>query len=263
MKTSEWSYIVVAHHHGAFLTLRSLFDAGIKWVNVIVPTSQLKKYSTFPDDISKNFYKNLVKFVGRRGIVHERTYTYPELITNVTDYADSVNMHGNVMVLGAGSVYKKDPPSEGTCFLFDYPYSRGQFNMYEMIGSPSGQLAKDMFQFKLQAMKPITDDGWVQRNRNVGPWTFMRPDPLIGEALSVQECLRFYTRTKLKASAYNFWMQCLQPEQKPEQLLAYPFAEYAALAKKVKKYIHPGTFNRIVAHAKDAAYWAEIKDLDL
>lgn len=266
MKTNN--FIVVGQHHGCFLTLRSMLDLGVEKdrIVVVVPKNQVVKYASFPDDVSQNYVKYIKKFLGKStNVLVAEHWTYQDQLTHViADLGFDHGLRGPTMVLGAGVIYKRESVHRKLGLLNNYPFSSGQ-DMYSMIGAPRSLLCKDMFCFNADELKSTesNDVDWARRNAGVPAWEFMRPDPLIGEALSVQECLRFWTRSQKKTSMFNFWMQCLKPEQKPEELLAYPFADYASVAKKVKKYIPETTYNRIHFHAKEASQWTRIQALDL
>ena len=252
--------VVIAHHHGAFLTLNSVFqDEEVEQLIVVIPNSQVEKYSGFSEKAFVDFDKNLKKFV-RKHRPDAEIYVVDDSIPmsrfhRTTGILEELGEKGSWLVLLAGAIY--NPNAEwaanirqtiaactSRCFS-------GPNDMYAMIGVEVNGYSSDVFYVNM--------DREVQIDIQKLPSTaFGRQDALIGEALSSVECLRWSAHCS-KAVASSFWMKAISKKLTQDEYVAYPFDIMVPHAKATKKWLPEGAYNQILSNAEESAWYKDLR----
>lgn len=253
--------LVIAHHHGAFLTLNSIFEAGdVDQLIVIIPNSQVQKYSTFGDKVFVDFEKNMKKFVKKHSPDAE-VYVIDDSI-DMTRFQRSISVltelgeDGDWLVLLAGALYNKnkDWPTDlkyrvAACATRSFS---GPHDMYAMIGLPGdNSMNTEMF---FISMEPGKNNN-IQKLPSL---TFGRVDALIGPALSSVECLKWSASCSI-AIACSFWMKSISRNLKPDEYVAYPFDLMVPHAKATKKFLPSGAFEQILKNAEESGWYSDLR----
>lgn len=253
--------LVNAHHHGAFLTLNSIFEAGdVDRLIVIIPNSQVQKYSQFEDKVFVDFEKNMKKFVKKHSPDAE-VYVIDDS-TDMTRFQRAVSVleelgeTGNWLVLIAGSLYNKAKD-----WSFDFKFQiagcatrsfSGPHDMYAMIGLPNdNSMNSEAFFVNMDVANTVG----IQKLPST---TFGRTDALIGPALSSVECLKWSASCSI-AIACSFWMKSISRNLKPDEYVAYPFDLMVPHAKATKKLLPRGAFEQILKNAEESGWYSDLR----
>ncbi len=252
--------VVVAHHHGAFLTLNSVFqDKEVGHLIVLIPESQIKKYSTFDDATFVNFEKNLKTFI-KKNRPETEVYVVAEdegvsRFTRVSAVLEELGETGVWLSLLAGSIYNKDAewitPRHAIAACPTRSFS-GPHDMYAMIGlQTDNSMNSDVFFVNCD----------VPRTGNIHKLpskTFGRQDALIGPALSSVECLK-WSAICTTALACSVWMRAINRDLKPDEFVAYPFDIMVPHAKATKKFLPVGAYAQILKNAEESGWYSDLR----
>lgn len=268
--------LVIAQHHGAFITLESL-PPTIGRVVVCVPKSQIEKYSTFDDPIFTDYFKNMKKYCKKKGFeLYEIETVRDNLFCSYSEVLKELEATGIWAVMVAGAIYGVDIDEASlsdktTAFVRGRLFDKNKrLSMYGMIGLPPSDPFINNSNFFLN-MDVLTEEGipfkdsillTSQNTLELAPMAIARPDPLIGQAISSVECLRIRTKSS-RSNILYFWMQCITKKHLEQEFVAYPFDEYGKVAKKVKKYLPEATYNVITENALQSSVYKELAELDL
>lgn len=275
--------IVIAQHHGVFLTLQSLFDLKEKDIHVIVPGAQDEKYAKmYAENLDKKEYKvfdgyakRVDKFCGKRA----KVYLMPDF--RIQDTINSVLcfMRANDMlqdfvhVIGAGAVVTKKLPKEPITNLFAFATDRmydkvKHLNMYHMLGLPRDSTVYDTFSFQINGAY-LDPDYCSRSDRYIVNTSTMRKqiqemarglnhrhDILIGSAVSARETVSHNIWAR-EASILNYWAKSMVRDGVllTEEVFGYPLDIYADVAKKVKKWLPESTYKNITRNGSETKYW--------
>lgn len=249
-------YIVIAHHHGAFLTIKQLRETSEEFV-VFVPESQLKKYSAMDDELFRNFGKEVKKAAGKAPVYHvDLSGNY---LGQLATFMREINCEGNWTVLQAGTlVLAKDNEIDiKTQFGLVKERVHPKFRkLYTLLGLPE---VSDKYYTNVIFVNMNIRDGRVTE---VGSNAVLRPDTLYAKSFGTLWCLRYRQMVK-EAVVVNVWMEAIREKQEVGEPIAYPYHLYAEYAKKVKKLLPPGSFANILTNADESAWFQDLVSLDL
>ena len=272
------NFLVIATHHGAFLTLESVFEkmrADDK-VYVVVPQSQIDKYSGMDEAVFQNYTKMLYEYVNGRTDIYAVEFDSKNAVISSTEIASVIGIEGPTLVLPAGSILNSRDaiPDIGDKLMLFSPARtfRGRFDMYSELGIPSVSSSSNYYNMIFMVDPSAFSDAYrgskvsfiqdhmlfatlnaKQQLAIVDPSVFTRNDPLIGNALSTVEALRYGSRA-LKAAAWYYWGVSMKDPDKTmhDEYYAYPMHVYSEYAKKVKNYLPTGTLDRIIENGKES-----------
>jgi len=264
------NFLVMAQHHGAFITLESIpKDSNVV---VFVPQSQIDKYSGFPEPVFKNYFANLKKYCDKKGYeLYIVEHSRDNMFTFCSESLFQIGKKGVWAVLPAGAIYQSTPNMAGkrAAFVRGRVFDKDRrLAMYSMIGLPENDPYINNAAFFLNLDEiPVGSfkDSLMLSGGDVvelGSMGIGRPDPLVGKALSALECLRMRTKS-IKSHVLYYWMQVIARKHAEQEFLAYPFEQYAVYAKKVKKQLPESTYEVIVQNSEQSAFYKELAQLDL
>lgn len=263
--------LVIAQHHGAFLTLQSLLGK-VDRIVAFLPQSQLDKYAGFVESpVFLNYGKNMKAFCKKHKI--ELHIMQPIATNPVTTYLEalrSIDATGVWAVLSAGSIFKSFPDMEDAAVLstigrvFD---ADKRLSMYHMLGLQLRDHTANTSNFFVDIDKVQLGFNDIQLFSGKGfsemkPMAVARPDVLVGAALSALECIRLRTKSN-NSNVLNYWMKSITKQQDDLEPASYPYDEYALLAKTVRRLLPAGTYNVIVENGAAAAEYRSLADLAL
>jgi hypothetical protein len=250
-------YVVIAHHHGAFLTIKQLRELKQEFV-VLVPQTQVEKYSTMGEDIFKNYLPNLKKAAGKGTPVFTADMR-GNFLNLIATWMAELQCTGQWTVMQAGSLLLSTDNDVSIKTQFGLVSDRvhPKFKkLYTMLGEPE---KSDKMYMHTIFVNMDKRDGKVTE---VPSDAVMRPDILYKMSFGPLWCLRHRQMVKHSAVA-NFWMESIRAEQEIGEWIAYPYHLYGEYAKKVKAMIPPVSFENIMANAESAAWMQELVELDL
>lgn len=247
--------LVIAQHHGAFLTLQSLIGK-VDEVVVVIPQSQLNKYAGFPEKVFQDYGKNMQAYCKKHGF----KCWIAAALESPRAILESLEKRGKWVVLAAGALYQGIDEGKLTGYAGAYVKGRlfdrdNRLSMYGMIGLPP--VDESVHKANL-----FVNMDMHARERELAPMAIGRVDPLIGSALSALECLRIRTASS-KSAVLHYWMAAINRTHTEVEYLSYPFDEYAKYAKPVKKFLPATAFEVIVENGAQSARYREIAELDL
>lgn len=247
--------LVIAQHHGAFLTIQSLLGK-VDEIVVVIPQSQLDKYAGFPEKEFQEYGANLKAFCKK----HKIECWTCMLVESPAAMLESIGKTGKWAVLAAGALYQGIDESKLTGYARAYVKGRlfdrdNRLSMYGMIGLPPVDES-------IHKANLFINLDMRSRDRELAPFTVGRTDPLIGKAISALECLRIRQANK-KSAVLHYWMAAINSTHTEAEYLSYPFDEYAKYAKSVKKFLPTTAYAVIVENGAQSACYREFAELDL
>ncbi len=281
--------VIVATHHGAFLTIKSAMkNSSHDKMIVIVPRSQVEKYNKmYSENISrsqefeifKDYDRLVTKFCKTEVFVVD-DWDMNNTVSTTVETLMTLQSTGKHFVVNAGMLILSDPFTDELMNKLDekrviigktrvYGEDR-RLNMYHMIGLPREELGYDANVFAVNVdlfdeiartdMKLIQDSIFQKKFEKLPRGFNMKHDPLIGTAISARETILHNIRS-IQASVVNFWMPAIRKydDLYPEETFGYPFDIYLDYANQVKKYLPTSTFERIRLNGEATKYW--IKDI--
>lgn len=247
--------LVIAQHHGCFLTIQSLLGK-VDEIVVVIPQSQLTKYATFPEAEFQQYGTNLQAFCKK----HKIKCWIAAALESPRAILESLDKRGKWVVLAAGALYQGMDEQK----LVGYAHAgvRGRLfdrdqrlAMYGMIGLPP--VDESLHRANLFVNMEVS-----KRDRDLAPMAIGRVDPLIGTALSALECLRVRSATR-KSAILHYWMAAINKTHTEAEYLSYPFDEYAKYAKSVRKYLPPTAYEVIRANGAESERYRDFAELEL
>lgn len=247
--------LIIAQHHGVFLTLESL-RGKVDQIVVIIPEAQLKKYAGFPEPEFKAYGENLKAYCKKNKIECWTTM----VLESPRAILESIGKTGKWAVLAAGSLYQEFDEQKlvgyANAACVGRVYERdNRLAMYHMVGLPEEDTKRHLPNHFLNLDMQV-------RERTMSNYAVARPDPLIGQAISAAECVRLRSASK-KSAVLAFWMTAISRTATEQEYVAYPLDEYAQYAKKVKKLLPAATYDAIMENASESARWRAFAELDL
>lgn len=253
------SYLVIATHHGCFLTLQQLKQLKIRDVTVVIPQSQIDKYSKFDGDIFTN-YQQLVKefcpshwqvFVSENWNPNSKFRSAHGLLTEL-------GKTGIVTVLEAGGLLAegRKPTEMKTFGVVEARVHPKMKKLYTMLGEPEESKAVHGGAFY------VNMDDTSGLYTLIDTWKIFRPDLLYAYSFGALWCLR-HQRFIYKAHTMNFWMEAIREKQEKGEWIAYPYDQYAIIAEKVKDYLPSVSYRNIIENGKKTAWLDDFIALDL
>jgi len=249
-------YIVIAHHHGALLTIKQLCEWNLDFI-VLVPQSQLDKYGAMQDEIFINFFANVKKTAGKNP-VHVFDQTANPVVA-VHAEMEKLKLSGQWMVLQAGSLllaYGADLDMKSRFGLVKQRVHPKFKRLYTLLGEPEESKHFYPSVFFIDMSKKDLRVSEVDSN------LIMRPDVLYSRSFGALWCVR-HRQMVNESWAANFWMEVIREDQSAGEWVGYPYHLYAEYAKKVKKMLPPVSFENILENAKSAEWVQDLVALDL
>lgn len=284
--------VIVATHHGAFLTIKSaLKNSSHDKMIVIVPRSQVDKYNKMYDEnisksqefeIFKDYDKLVTKFCKTEVFVVD-DWDMNNTVSTTVETLMTLKSTGKHFVVNAGLLILTDPFTDELMNKLDekrviigktrvYGEDR-RLNMYHMIDLPREEPGYDANVFAVNVdlfdeiartdMKLIQDSIFHKKMEKLPRGFNMKHDPLIGTAISARETIMHGIRS-VQASVINFWMPSIRKydDLYPEETFGYPFDIYLDYANQVKKYLPQSTYDRIKLNGEATKYWIrDIRDI--
>lgn len=272
--------LVIAQHHGSFLTLQSLIEnEQVDEVVVLVPESQIQKYKTFPDKVFVDYHNNLKKFCKKNKFeLYKFDAPKDNYFVSYAQILKDLKKSGTWVVLAAGAIYQGIDETKlsnvKTAFVRGRLFDKDKrLSMYHMIGLvPEDTFVNsNVFFLNLDMIEEtelfrdtvfLTQAVNENKAREMTPMAIGRPDALVTQALSALECLRLRTRS-MKSAALHYWMPSINRKSVEREYMTYPFDVYAAYAKKVKKLLPESTYNVIVENGKNSQRYRDLAELSL
>lgn len=272
--------LVIANHHGAFLTLQSIIDHidDVDEVMVIIPTSQIEKYGKESDPIFTGFKDNIIKFAKKihNAKIFIGDYDPQNPVTFCNAYLEE--SCGTWLMLNAGSLFNGitgwQPRIDSMETLLygitkDRIYQKiPNMDMYHMVGfgppAPWDDHYKGSMLINANKLSPhpVPEIMALQNSASNGTlklmpnFMFAHPDSLVTLALGARDIVAFNARST-HALTMNFWAPAITPPERLEDecFHGFPLDKYGETAKKVKKFLPVKSYNNIIANAKQTHDW--------
>ena len=281
--------VIIATHHGSFLTIKSaLKNSSHDKLVVLVPRSQVDKYNKMYEEniykssefeIFKDYDKLVTNFCGTEVFVVD-DWDQNNTVSSTIDVLTGLGSKGKHFIVGAGLLILTDPfTSQLLEKLEDKKIIIGKtrvygedrrLNMYHMIGMPKEEQGFDANVFAVNVdlfedipttdLKLIQDSIFFKKMEKLPRGFNMKHDPLIGTAISARETVMHNVKSA-QACVINFWMPAIKKYEDlyPEETFGYPFDIYLDYAEQVEDYLPSSTYNRIKQNGEATKYC--IKDI--
>lgn len=254
--------LVIATHHGAFLTLAQIKHLELKNVSVVIPQSQIDKYKGFEGTIFQKYEPNLKRFCKGMDVHVSSTWDAGNKFLSAFKFLDNIGATGKWLVLEAGSLlgdFYERIPAFNTTFAGVYTRVHENYQkLYTMLGE-----AKEIrvtytssFYVNMDEAEPSFRITYIDTN------VFQRPDVLFAKSFGPLSCIR-YQQAPYYASTMNFWMEAIRAKQEEGEWVAYPYDVYAEQAKEVKRYLPESSYKNIIENGKMTDWLSDLVDLDL
>lgn len=273
--------VILAYHHGAFLTIESAKqNSNHDEMIVLIPRSQIEKYSSMYEENKSNpeyacfkdYQEKMTEFAGCKSFILEE-FDMSNPISSVSEALMATERKGVHFVIAAGTLVLKDPFTEevlealtekkvGVSCVRVYN-DNPRLNMYQMLGmgNHNGGLDGNVFALNIDLFDRVYDNDsaltsekrfWLDRKYN------MRNDYLIGTAISARESVQHGVKAT-KSNIINFWSIAMKKYDTlyAEETFSYPLDYYSAYAEKVKFYLPESTYNKIIENGEKTKYWIE------
>ena len=273
--------VILAYHHGAFLTIESAKqNSNHDEMIVLIPRSQIEKYSRMYEENKsdpeyacfKDYQEKMTEFAGCKSFILEE-FDMSNPISSVSEALMATERKGVHFVIAAGTLVLKDPFTEevlealtekkvGVSCVRVYN-DNPRLNMYQMLGmgNHNGGLDGNVFALNIDLFDRVYDNDsaltsekrfWLDRKYN------MRNDYLIGTAISARESVQHGIKA-VKSYVINFWSIAMKKYDTlyAEETFSYPLDYYSAYAEKVKFYLPESTYNKIIENGEKTKYWIE------
>jgi hypothetical protein len=277
--------IVIAQHHGTFLTLNSLKDRGIEDVTIIIPGSQVEKYNKmYSENASKADYqafKDYDKLI--LSYIKTNNLNYKAYVVDNFDVRNSlISTLKVIMDLGyneivacilSGAIVNNDYTNHvkdalgfktyGLCYSRVYN-NDNQLSMYHMIGLPQHDSSFDLNFFvvdvtKVQALdlektdSQLLSDAAKKKNITVLGREFNgKDDPLIGTAISARQTIGHNLKIQ-SGFIVNLWNKSIKTNDslRSEEVYGYPFNLYSKYTDNLDSFLPGTTLNKIRINGKE------------
>lgn len=297
---SKVNAVVIGSHHGCFLTLQSIRDhlEDFEKVVVLVPNTQLEKYSKMAEPIFNGFESHLKKYMKKNipdansYVIQDPNFLHAPVLT-VSVIMNELHASGIWIVIQAGAIYngmtgKWNEEVHSTkmesCILGFTNYRSydmsPKYNMYNMIGAGDNlplerKFNKQTFLLNMDNLKLINGESDGEFIANLKAPTnyicklnqlmFTRSDELFGVALPEYEVCAHGAHS-VKSLCMQYWVNAMThiDDLRIEDLHAAPLDIYAAIAKKVKRLLPADTYKKMVTNGKECvSATSKIRDIIL
>jgi len=277
--------IVIAQHHGAFVTLNSLKDKGIKDVTIIIPGSQVEKYNKmYSENSSKTDYqafKDYDKLI--LSYIKTNNLNYKAYVVDDFDIRNSLvstlkvvmdlNYNEVVVCILSGAIVNKDYTdyiynalnykTYGLCYSRVYN-NHNQLSMYHMLGLPRNDSSFDLNFFIVDVTKvqdldlqktdsKLLSDAVKNKTITILSREFNgKDDVLIGTAISARQTIAHNLKIQ-SGFIVNLWNKSIRPNDslRSEEIYGYPFDLYNQYTDNLDNFLPGTTLNKIRINAKE------------
>jgi hypothetical protein len=282
--TNKYNVLLVASHHGFFLTLKSLdkFKKSIDKIVVVIPDEKVEKYKTMPGEIFTNFVemvKNETKSFKKSAKVYTAKFDVFRRVSQTASLLEEIKATGIWFQISAGAVLVKLPTQKtfdelSNNFLM-MSSSRcyeevKHLNMYEMLGQPALQNHEKQYtgSFLINAdMLPeiVLPDNFMIKDaivrgkfKKANPHSFSNREELVEFAFTGKQLLD-HAHSASTALVVDYWSMIMQPKLPVDFLYGYPFEFYLPYIEQCRGLIPDITIDRIAANATDAQFSLEFR----
>lgn len=271
--------IVIAQHHGVFLTINSLKELGIDDVTILIPGSQVNKYNKMYDDNPTNLefcvFQNYDKLISQ--YLRKNNLNYKVFVVDDFDIANTLVSTMRVIAdLGhneivccmlSGSLAIKDYrpyvrdalmfKTFGMCYSRVYQ-THNQLSMYHMIGLRQNDPSLDLNFFVVDMTKitqkelelndaQILSDASKKKLMMALPREFNgKDDPLIGTAISARQTVTHNLKIQ-SGFIVNLWNKSIKSNDglKSEEMYGYPLNLYSKYSSNLNGFLPSSTLKKI------------------
>jgi hypothetical protein len=253
--------LVIATHHGAFLTIGQLKQWNIKNVTVLIPQSQIDKYKSFEGKIFTDYEANLKKFCGKNIKLYvSENFNLKNKFLATHDFLSTIESKEKWLVLESGSLLCRKDFDVPECSTFGVVKTRPHEHykkLYKMLGEPevSESIYANCFFVNMEDTSGRIS--FIDSN------TFHRPDVLFAKSFGTLWCLRNHKKLN-KAIAMNFWMEAIRSKQEIGEWVAYPYDWYLSATEKCGfSKLPDSTVRNIVSNGEKSDWLVDLVALDL
>jgi hypothetical protein len=279
MATNKYNVLLVASHHGFFLTLRSLepFKKQIDKIVVVIPDDKVEKYGNMEDPIFTNFVanvKNSAKNFKKSAKVYTAKFDVFRRVSQTADLLKLIQAKGIWLQVSSGAVVCKLPSeraykdiSEATLLTSSnrcYEEIK-HLNMYEMLQQPKLQAHENQYtgsflinadelpEIILPDMFLIKDLMIRKKFKKANPHSFSNREELVEFAFSGKQLLDHAYMAE-QAWVVDYWSMIMQPKLPIDFIYAYPFEHYGKHINACRGLIPEITVDRIVKNCQEAQF---------
>ena len=254
--------LVIATHHGCLLTLGQLRRRIMNAVLVVVPRSQIEKYSKMEGKCFTEYLENVRKVAGPETLVYvSEDWNPANKLKAAYDFLHTLGMEGQWLVVESGTLLgdnidEKEPQIKETFGVVKNRVHPKFKRLYKMLGLPEEDKVVYSHSFFVNMSN---QEGKLQY---LDSDLFMRPDPLYAESLGPLWCIRYHQMTK-ECIAMNFWMEVIRAKQTDGEWISYPYDQYLTFTRHLWDYLPKKTFDNISTNGSNTDWLFDLVQLDL
>jgi hypothetical protein len=277
MAKEKFNVLLIASHHGLFVTLKSLeqFKKKIGELIVVIPDDKIEKYSKMDGDEFQNYRELVVKEtkkVKKSARIFTASFDVHRRVSQTAEFLSEIDAHGIWLQVCAGSIVNKMPgdnviPDMKERLLLMssircYDGNR-KLDMYMMLQQPNyavyekqnsqsfiinadnipATILPDMFLIKEA----------IGRNQfqTISPHAFSSQEELVEFAFGGKQLIDHAWRAS-KCIVADYWSVVMQAKIKIEELYGYPLELYLPHIENCHGLIPAVTIQRIINNATEA-----------
>jgi len=253
--------LVIATHHGAFVTLQQLKQWNYENVLVVIPQSQIDKYSKLKGEIFTEYERNIERFCRGKFKVYVAEWDQSKKLQSAKATLEALGATASWLVLESGTLlggaHSRGLPPCNTTYGLTYRRVHPKMKrLYTMLGEDEESKVVCLNSFIVNL------DDSSGRVSILDSNLFHRPDVLYAKSFGMLWCLR-YQQMVQDALTLNFWMEAIRSEQEDGEWVAYPYDWYKGYASKVKKYLPASSYTNIVENGEMTAELESLVAMDL
>lgn len=277
MAKKKLNVLLIASHHGFFLTLKSIerFKKDINNLIVVIPDEKIEKYSQMEGEMFKNFRGLILeqtKAVKKSAKVYTAKFDVFKRVSQTADFLREIQASGIWLEVCAGSVLNRMPSSktidemtENLLLMSSNRCYEGikQLDMYMMAGQPTGAMheKQNTDSFIINADKlptVILPDHFMikesmQRGtfKSTNPHAFSNEEELVDLAFAGKQLIEHATKAS-DCVVCDYWSIAMSPTTSIDRIYAYPLELYLPFVDACKGLIPAVTLERIRQNATES-----------
>jgi hypothetical protein len=255
-KRDKYNVILVASHHGFFLTLKTLekLKSGINKLIVVIPEDKIEKYGNMSGDMFENYLdlvKKETKAFKKTAKVFRANFDVFRRVSQTAEVLRNLNETGIWLQVSAGTVVNRLPTQRAyndmqeSCLMMSVNRcyeSTHHLNMYNMLGMQDVKAHENQhtgsFLMNVDHVPEIIlpdqfliSDAIIRgKFKQANPHAFSNREELVEMAFAGKQLLDHASRASDCWTA-DFWSMVMQPKVPLDFIYGYPLELYAAISE--------------------------------